>query len=189
MSAQKMDRRVQRTHQILREALISLMLAKNYNKITIQEIIDRANVGRATFYNHYRDKDDLLLRGIAEFADEVTAKPIAEASQPAALQTAGMFRHARQNRTLHQLMLNSRQDNLMLARVTNTLFGNVERQVSQLLAGESTASVPLPILSHFLTGGLLGLINWWHEQDYPYTPEEMENFVRQMVGSFGDESG
>ena len=66
MSQPKTDRRVLRTRQSIRNALVELMLEKPYEKITIQAIIDRANVGRATFYNHYQDKDDLLLRGVAE---------------------------------------------------------------------------------------------------------------------------
>src|SRR3954467_12831022 len=54
------DRRSRRTRHMLEDALVDLMLEKRYDTITVQEIIDRANVGRSTFYAHYLDKEDLL---------------------------------------------------------------------------------------------------------------------------------
>src|SRR5438105_6251027 len=55
------DRRVQRTRQLLQDALISMMIEKGYEATTVQDIIDRANVGRATFYAHFADKETLLV--------------------------------------------------------------------------------------------------------------------------------
>jgi AcrR family transcriptional regulator len=66
MEARAPDRRVQRTRKLLQEALMTLILEKGYEAMTIQDIIDRANVGRATFYNHFLDKQDLLVSGFAE---------------------------------------------------------------------------------------------------------------------------
>ncbi len=62
MATKKVDRRIQRTRQLLQDALITLILEKGYNKITVQHIIDEANVGRSTFYAHYLDKDELMAR-------------------------------------------------------------------------------------------------------------------------------
>ena len=55
------DRRVRKTRQLLREALMELTLERGYDHVTIQDILDRADVGRSTFYAHYHDKDDLLV--------------------------------------------------------------------------------------------------------------------------------
>src|SRR5579871_6195119 len=60
MAEQKPDRRVQKTRQALQEALIALILEKGYDNVIVRDILDRANVGRSTFYAHYQDKDDLL---------------------------------------------------------------------------------------------------------------------------------
>src|SRR5690242_4167136 len=57
------DRRIQRTRQLLLDALLSLILEKDFDSITVQDVIDRANVGRSTFYAHFQDKDELLLSG------------------------------------------------------------------------------------------------------------------------------
>jgi AcrR family transcriptional regulator len=64
--ARKKDRRVQRTNQLLRAALVSLIQEKGYENITVQNIIDRANVGRATFYAHFENKEHLLVSGFED---------------------------------------------------------------------------------------------------------------------------
>ena len=58
------DRRIEKTQSLLREALVSLIHEKPYDAIAITEILERANVGRSTFYAHFHDKDDLLTSGI-----------------------------------------------------------------------------------------------------------------------------
>src|SRR5262247_4271324 len=60
------DRRIQRTEALLRDALTSLIREKAYDSIAVKEILDRANVGRSTFYTHFRDKDELLASGIQQ---------------------------------------------------------------------------------------------------------------------------
>src|SRR5499433_1391938 len=60
------DRRVQKTKNLLHQALGSLIREKPYDAIVVKEILDRANVGRSTFYTHFRNKDELLLSGIHE---------------------------------------------------------------------------------------------------------------------------
>ena len=63
MRTKENDRRVRRTRALLRDALVTLILEKGYNAVTVQDIIDRANVGRSTFYAHFENKDKLLLSG------------------------------------------------------------------------------------------------------------------------------
>jgi AcrR family transcriptional regulator len=63
------DRRVRRTSHALTQALVDLMLEKRYDAITIQDLLDRADVGRSTFYSHYRGKDDLLLRSFGRMLE------------------------------------------------------------------------------------------------------------------------
>ena len=187
MSYSQTDRRIIRTQQSIRNALIELMLEKAYEKITIQEIIDRANVGRATFYNHYRDKDDLLLRGVAELAREQEeesspqAHGLRQETPPKTLETAGMFRHSQQNRRIHQVLFKRNRENVIQEEISAILYAQVEERLAQLKAADAALSVPMPILAHFISGGLWSLINWWHENDFPYTPEEMDIFFQQIV--------
>ena len=73
----QMDRRIQRTRQLLHEALIELIQEKGYEAVTVQDILDRANLGRSTFYLHYRDKEELLLSGFERLRDEFEAHQLA----------------------------------------------------------------------------------------------------------------
>src|SRR3974377_1993543 len=57
----KTDRRVERTRELLQKALMELISERGYDAITIQDIVDRAKVGRTTFYLHYNNKDELFL--------------------------------------------------------------------------------------------------------------------------------
>ena len=74
------DRRIQRTRQSLQNALSDLILEKGYEKVTVQDVIDRANVGRSTFYAHFENLDQLLLSGFeplrAEFDDFLSGRNI-----------------------------------------------------------------------------------------------------------------
>src|SRR4051812_43769240 len=67
----KADRRSERTRQLIGTALIEVMLAKGYDEITVQDILDRANVGRSTFYAHFLDKEDLLVSQLTRVLDEL----------------------------------------------------------------------------------------------------------------------
>jgi len=58
------DRRVEHTRSLLHRALASLVHEKPYDEIVVRDIVARADVGRTTFYAHYRDKDELLEQGI-----------------------------------------------------------------------------------------------------------------------------
>src|SRR5829696_7836983 len=60
MPQNDLDRRVQKTRKLLQDALIELVAEKGYEAVTIQEILDKANVGRSAFYAHFQDKDQLL---------------------------------------------------------------------------------------------------------------------------------
>jgi len=65
--SRKLDRRTIRTRDRLGDALIELMLEKAFDTITVQDVLDRAGVGRSTFYVHYRDKDDLFISDVDDF--------------------------------------------------------------------------------------------------------------------------
>lgn len=68
------DRRVRRTRHAMHRALIELMMERPYDRITVSDVIARADVGRSTFYAHYRDKDDLLVVSCGEHLREEIAR-------------------------------------------------------------------------------------------------------------------
>src|SRR5690606_24086942 len=100
MSGERMDRRVRRTREALRRALIEEILEKGYAQVTVQDIIDRADVGRSTFYAHFQDKDDLLFYGLEELR---TAFDPAR-QDPGRSPTLAVFEHMHRSRQVWQAM-------------------------------------------------------------------------------------
>jgi AcrR family transcriptional regulator len=181
MSAAKPDRRVQRTRQLLRDSLIALILDKGYDAVTIQDITDHANLGRATFYLHYRDKEDLLISSLQETFDELVNKiePAISAdltSSPAALVA---FEHAAQNRDLYRVML-SGQGATVLARRIRTFLVNLLQERIRLMAGSRPLPVPIDILANHMAGSLLALLSLWIEEDMGYSAEDMAHAYQQL---------
>src|SRR5687767_2197406 len=92
------DRRVRRTRRTLQEALTTLILDKSYERITIQDVLDRADVGRSTFYAHFRDKDDLLMACFDGVREELQREFAAEQSADA------LFLHAHRHRRIYKAL-------------------------------------------------------------------------------------
>jgi len=191
--AKKTDRRIERMKKLIQEALISLMLEQSYESITVQEIIDRANVGRATFYKHFENKEDLLLRGIAQIpyhANEQThfSEPDnteAHHHRPVigkkTLSFAASFTHSKENQRLHEVMYRRSFANPILDKVTNFFYERINTQLKHLSPPQSVDNVKITVLSHFLTGGLLAVIKWWQLSDFPYSVDEMDEFIQEIV--------
>jgi AcrR family transcriptional regulator len=64
MANKRPDRRIGRTRRALKEALTALVLEKGYDSLTVEELTQRADLSRTTFYLHYRDKEQLLLESV-----------------------------------------------------------------------------------------------------------------------------
>ncbi|MEZ7237505.1 TetR/AcrR family transcriptional regulator [Rhodococcus sp. GXMU-t2271] len=76
------DRRVRRTRTELHRALIELLTEKGYDRVSVQDILDRADVGRSTFYHHFRDKDDLLVVSCTEYMQRAVEERARGRSSP-----------------------------------------------------------------------------------------------------------
>lgn len=188
MTVPATDRRVQRTRKVIKDALVSLILEKGYEKVTVQDIIDRANIGRSTFYAHYQDKEDLLLRGVAEIAygpqvDQAVSQHLVRLEQDGldgSISTLPMFAHVRQNELMHKAMFEHSKENSILEKGTEFLYANTKAQLTHL-AGGRQPSVPIPLLASFLTGGLMALVKWWLANDMSPSPEEMDRTFQQIA--------
>lgn len=183
MDKNKPDRRVQRTRKLLQEALVALILEKGYQRITVQEIIDRANVGRSTFYSHYRDKEDLLFSWFDDLAHDLhrhMRSPEATFDQNGhLLHSLQFFTHAYNNKELYMAMTESGGGELLLDIARQHMQNHIEAHLDQFpFIGEE---VPLPVITNFLAGSLLTMIIWWLEQKVPYTPKKMDDIFNALA--------
>lgn len=177
MPRHKLDRRTRRTRQLLKESLMSLILEKGYDAVTVEEITDRADLGRTTFYLHYRDKDDLLLKSIEaisqELIDQISSTP------PIPL----VFQHAAENADLYRIILRGEGAYRASIHLREIISDTAEEFLAARKAQdglEVDPIVPLDIFSNYFAGSLLGILTWWLESDMPYPPEEMAEMFQRL---------
>jgi len=184
---EKLDRRVQRTRKLLSSALMSLIVEKGYDFVTVQDIIDRANLGRSTFYAHYQDKEDLLLSGIDEvvhslmWGDETSSDGEKEKNTaPRILSAERIFQHAQEEFHLHKAIFGGRGMDVMHKEIQKHLCRHIEEQIEQLLLSGKSPPVELSIISNYLAGALLTLLVWWLENNMPYPPKRMDALYQEL---------
>lgn len=192
---QKIDRRVSRTRRSLQEALFALILEKGYESVTVEEITNRADLGRTTFYLHYHDKEDLLMQAVRNLVDGLFERLAQYPLDSLKLrsQTASgellipiislAFQHVEQNADLYRVVLRGEGTYAAVRRVRQIL----SRAISDLIEHFTTRNkmelkpvVPLDVFLNSLAGAWIGLITWWLEEDMPYPPEEMAIMYQRM---------
>lgn len=184
MGHKKEDRRIQRTKQLLREALVSLILERRYETITVQDILDRANVGRSTFYAHFRDKEELLLSGFYELEHDLHAhirEEVEEQKEAGTLSCLSLFQHAESNHRFYKAMVGSKGIEIVVKTGTEYIRIYLREQINQLGSNSNEPVVPIPVLVNTLTGALMSLLRWWLDNDMPHSPEQMDDMFRQMA--------
>jgi AcrR family transcriptional regulator len=176
----KPDRRKQRTRKLLREALISLILEKGYDAVTVQDITDRANLGRATFYLHYHDgKDALLLDMMQDVVAEQLERIRSQPDSAGRLPSYYAFEHAEANADFYRAILGERGLAGVAYHYRDSAAKQLQAEVEQVLPADST--IPAELASQFIFGALNSLIIWWLENQQPYSPEEMARIFHQLA--------
>jgi len=180
------DRRVQRTRQLLRDAMMELILEQGYDAVTVQDITDRANLGRATFYLHYKDKEELLVKSLeAVFEDLVQQMPALTTGQWP-LSDAGpiavAFKHIAENADLYRIILSRQGGTTIPRRIRSYIASYVHVFIEAHLAKtDAQPLVSVDVLANYIAGSLLALVTWWLESDMPYPAEEMVVMYHRMV--------
>ena len=191
MKTQKTDRRSLRTQRLLGEALIALLLEKRYDDITIQDILERANIGRSTFYEHYWEKVDLLPSEIERVIDllnqHLTTPPQYTADL---IPSLALFQHVQEQQRLFQAFLRGQGIRQALNRgqgfraVTQAFQDLLRGRVEQRLRGErkqGESDKLLAAVASYLAGAFMTLMQWWLETELAWSPERMDALFRDLV--------
>ncbi|MDT0278022.1 TetR/AcrR family transcriptional regulator [Blastococcus goldschmidtiae] len=179
------DRRVRRSRRAMRSALVELTLEKGFGAVTIDEVAARADVARATFYAHYRDKEELLIDVVRDLtADRERLLPAVEQARSegfTGLPVRYIFEHAEQQRPVYQVVLRGEGDGRALREFVYLTSARVERvfrdRADQLGV---TPRVPVDVLAQAWTGELVGVLSWWVDNDTGYDAEEITGYVRDL---------
>lgn len=180
------DRRVERTRQLLQKSLLDLINERGYDAITVQEIADRANVARTTFYVHYNSKDDLLMSChetiVSEFQsgllfpNPLTREELLLPEAPSGL--AATYQHLEEVRARLYPLFQSKDGPLILRRMRDLSAQEIEANLRTVFA-DADSSVPLDVLAIYLAGAQLALMHWWLEKRQPYSPEDIARVLHR----------
>lgn len=173
------DRRVAKTIASLRLALIEMILEKHYDGITVQDIIDRANVGRSTFYTHFRDKEDLLIGDWKKFLDLLAHHIDLDAPDGKLAPVEGFMMHLKDYHAFYRALVKSGKTDRLFTLGIEHLSSKIEAKIN---ASKLTdLQVPPAVCSHYLALQIFGLLRWWLDNNMPYSPAEMDRMFRQLV--------
>jgi AcrR family transcriptional regulator len=174
------DRRVRRTRQALVDALVELVLEKRYDAITIQNLLDRADVGRATFYAHYRGKDDLLLRSFEGLLEALDRGMDRGAPSRRLAPARELFHHVGQMGELHRALARAHMLDRVYQAGTSCLSRTIARRLAALASETPADSASLPALAHGFAGALFAMLRWWVDHDTPCSPERMDELFHTI---------
>lgn len=175
---QDSDRRVRRTRAALGQALLDLAAERPFEGLTVRELVDRADVGYATFFRHYASKEALLLDVFGGIVGE-----LAELLQPTAeqgrLEEAGrqLFDYVAQHEARLRLLFAAQRG----TAVEREVRAAVEARILASRAFRPLADVPVDVAAHHLAAASLALVAWWLERDMPYGVERMGRIYARLV--------
>ena len=174
------DRRVRRTRRTLRDAMVALVVERGYDRITVQDVLDRADVGRSTFYAHFRDKDALFLSCFDDLRDDLRHEldvlapdaPPPEPTRPVGV----LFDHAYRHQDIYRAVCGRSGGNV----VTRHLQRLIADMLREHLDAVGTR-IPVEIVAEYHAGALFHVLGWWVRADFPYGPREMSRMCQEMT--------
>jgi len=179
----KTDPRVRRTRRILREALVSLILEKDYASVSIKEITSRADVAYITFFRHFESIDHLLMEVLEEGLAGLMGyiETLAKHSETSALETEGrlIFEYIEQKADLFRILFKSQS----VARVRKKVVQNIAIifQKSCIPLAKSGNQVTIAITSNHIATSLLALIEWWLDNNLKPAPDQMGKVYKSLI--------
>lgn len=181
----KDDRRIQRTRKLLRESMLQLMLDRGYDDVSIQDVTEKANLGRATFYLHYREKDDLLADVMRMLFEEFVSvappiiSPKTKNVDPKRIQQLFEFAEARYD--FFRILMIGKGSVVGSRYLQQAIRDDYKRDIDRIQ--EEFGVVPTisrNFIENYYAGALISLIYWWLDNDMPFTPEEMADMYLKV---------
>ncbi|HEY4678588.1 MAG TPA: TetR/AcrR family transcriptional regulator [Candidatus Angelobacter sp.] len=178
----KMDRRALRTRDALGDALVELMHERPFRRITVQDVLDRAGVGRSTFYTHYRDKDDLFLSDVEDFWEMVSS--MLERSDEDSKRVAPvreLFSHVAEAKVFREALAASGKIHDVMELGQGQFARAIEQRLTKLNQPQGTKPVQFAAVAHALAGALFALLGWWLDHGMRVPAAEMDNTFHRLV--------
>ena len=182
------DRRQQKTRQAIFVAFGKLLETKTYNKITVQEIIDEANIGRSTFYAHFETKDDLLRVLCEELFSHIMSSYKGEESKQSLFADCHnpvsvfdhLLRHLEENDKNIINLLNCESSEIFLRYFKDSL-NNLIREQFINHARHVNQDLPEDFLINHISGSFVEMVLWWIKGGMKQSSETLDKYFRAVI--------
>jgi len=180
------DRRIQKTRALLYEALSFLIHEKPYDEIVVKEILDRANVGRSTFYTHFRGKDELLASGLRDMLRTVPAQglPASGKGYERIIRfSLPVFEHIQQHRQAGAAAMGSRGQAIIHQHLQKILVELIADDLGKVFYGhrKMAAKFPPHLLVQYVASTFVLVLNWWAESKGSLSANEINDLFRALT--------
>lgn len=173
------DRRVLRTRRSLRDALIALISERGWDRVSVQDICDRADVGRSTFYTHFTDKEELLVGGLSDLGGllrRASAASVPAGGQPLGF-ARGLIDHVHENQRLFRAVIGKHSGHVVQKRFRELVLSLVKEE----LADRVLVAASRDPTASYIAGGFLELLTWWLKARTPLPPSEIEALLTRLT--------
>ncbi|HEY6109980.1 MAG TPA: TetR/AcrR family transcriptional regulator, partial [Gemmatimonadales bacterium] len=170
------DRRVRRTRHRLKEALLQLIEERSYDRITVADITDHADVGRSTFYSHFDSKEELLFDGF-EAGLRALAAP-GPAGGPGFRFSLPLLRHIG-TQPRFALATLGRSANSAIQQTINRILSHLVRLELERTSPSPSAAREAEV--HGIVGAFRGLVTWWLTSGSRMSPEALDQVFQRLV--------
>jgi AcrR family transcriptional regulator len=187
MSGEIIDRRIQKTRRLLQDSLIELVSEKGFESVTIQDIVDRANVGRSTFYTHFQDKNELLQSCFDQIGKlfELHNAHISNGGNVKDFHNArfllNIFQFVEKNHKLFKALLGKPGIGTFNQPIYDYIFDYMYEAARMLTPRDKQNSYQPEMAAHYYVSAFIGTIRWWLDKDMPCSAEELDTFFKQLA--------
>ena len=174
------DRRIDKTQRALRMAMSELVEEKDYAAITVRDLVERANVARSSFYAHFRDKDDLVLSGFKEIGINAAEDVFSGSEEGYPNFAIVLFRGAEQWKSMAKALLSLDAATVASHHLRNMVIIQA-REWLRSHSSEDMSMLEQEAIVHYLASGLLSMMIWWVQNDFPCSADEMSETFNTLA--------
>jgi AcrR family transcriptional regulator len=179
------DRRVRRTRALLQNALMASMIEKGYEATTVQDIIDRADVGRSTFYAHFADKETLLASRLDDLRDTLSREQQLALAERGGAGARGlgfslpMLEHTRSHLPVYTMIVGRESGGFVFQRL-HAMIADLAAVGIKALGLQQTPS-QRELAVEFIAGAFMSVLRWWADRGAKLEPAEVDAIFRKLV--------
>lgn len=187
----KEDLRTKRTRKMILEAFINLVEEKGYEHVTVSDIASQAMINRATFYAHFKDKQDvydyIFKEAVEQFMIVLAPVQLGRTNQ---LQLHAIeqiithiFEKIQENRVFFKTVLNAHGNEQLRKQISQILRSTYANIFEQVEIREKDFIVPIDFIIEYMSSTFMASLHWWINQEISFSPKQMAQLIIKLVGS------